>query len=463
MRVDEITGIVKNYFSMALIALIALGIIFVLAYFIVYKTVLKGKKSLPKKRVLLLGMFIGYIFMVIGVTFLMRGSNYHGGVDLSLFSSYREAWYSFTVRHWQSIYLNIVMFIPLGILLPLLHPRLQKAVWTIGVAALFTLTIESVQLLTGYGIFTVDDLVNNLLGAIIGYGITMAIVSIKEKGIKQSFLYFSPLLLVIIVSGSTFTYYNLKEFGNLSIVPTHKIDMRQATTSIDVELNDSSMTVPIYKAPSYTKDATDEFVQEFFERIHIDTSDMVDISYPDLGMYRINGENFYNMSFQFRDGSYSFNNFSINDDSIKPLDIDEETIKEILTKFGIDIPQDNKFQKVNTGVYEWTVDKKVNKNQLIDGAITASYYNDHTVKEIGNQLVTYDKVRDVQIKSEQEAYKEILDGKFQIFVENNKIDTLQIQNVEISYYLDSKGYYQPVYAFQSTVDGMDMTIVVPGI
>lgn len=202
MRLEEIIGIVRQYFYLALVALIVLGVIFFLAYFIVYKKVLKGEKSLPKKRVLLLGMFIGYVFMVIGVTFINRGSNFPGRMDLSLFSSYREAWYGFSARDWQSLYLNIVMFIPFGIIFPLLHPRLRKAVWTLGIAGLFTLLIESVQLLSGYGIFTVDDLVNNLLGAIIGYGITMGIISLKKKGIKQSFVYFSPLLLVIIFSGA---------------------------------------------------------------------------------------------------------------------------------------------------------------------------------------------------------------------------------------------------------------------
>ena len=73
--------------------------------------------------------------------------------------------------------------------------------------------------------------------------------------------------------------------------------------------------------------------------------------------------------------------FSSFDDNIKPKDVDEETLKENLTKFGIDIPQDANFQKVDTGVYEWTVDKKVRENQLIDGSLTVSYYNDHTVKE----------------------------------------------------------------------------------
>ena len=86
-------------------------------------------------------------------------------------------------------------------------------------------------------------------------------------------------------------------------------------------------------------------------------------------MYRINGESSYNMSFQFLDGSYSLTDFSIFDEDIEPKDVDEETLKENLTKFGIDIPQDTKFQKVDTGVYEWTVDKKVRENQLIDGSV----------------------------------------------------------------------------------------------
>ena len=285
MRLQEIIGIVREYFFLALIAVIVLGIIFFLGYFIVYKKLFGGKKSLPKKQLLLVGLFISYVIMVIGVTFLNRGPNYQGGMDLSFFTSYREAWYSFSVRHWQFVYLNIFMFVPFGILFPLLHSRFQKAVWTIGTAALFTLSIETFQLITGYGIFEVDDLFNNLLGAIIGYGIIMGFITVKEKGIKRSFLYFSPLLLVVILSGSMFAYYYLKEFGNLSIVPIHRTDMTQATTTIDVQLNDNRITVPVYKAPSYTKAAADEFVLDFFKRIHLDTSYMEDISYPDEGIY----------------------------------------------------------------------------------------------------------------------------------------------------------------------------------
>ncbi|MFD1927679.1 VanZ family protein [Sporosarcina siberiensis] len=463
MKIEEIVGIVREYFSLALLAVITLGIILILIYFIFYKTILKGKKRFSKKRLLLLVMFSGYVIMVIGVTFLNRGSTYNAGMDFSLFSSYRESWNSFSVRHWQFIYLNIFMFVPFGILFPLLQPRFRKAIWTIGVAALCTLSIESVQLITGYGNFVVDDLFNNLLGAIIGYGITMGFINIKEKGIKQSLFYFSPLLLVVILSTSVFTYYHLKEFGNLSIVATNKVNMKEVILTSDVEFNVKKATIPIYKAPSYTKAEADAFAETFYKRMDVDAADIEDISYPDQGIYRSSGEKSYDLWFQFLDGGYSFTDFSSHDEEIVPKDTDEESLKESLLKFGVDIQKDFYFQRVDTGSYEWIIDKKVSGNQLIDGSLTATYYNDHTVKQIENQLITYDKIKDIQIKSEQEAFAEILEGNFQILSENNRIDTLQVHKVRVSYYLDSKGYFQPVYAFQSTLDGSNMTILVPAI
>lgn len=463
MRLEEIIGIVKEYFFLALLAVMVLGIIFSIGYFILYRKLYRGKRRLSKKKLLFGGLFTGYVIMVLGVTFLNRGPNYQGGMDLSLFTTYQEAWYGFSVRHWQFVLLNIFMFVPFGILLPLLNPRFQRSIWTIGAALLFTLSIESVQLITGYGNFEVDDLFNNLLGAIIGYGIIKGSITMNEKGIKQSFFYFSPLLLVIISFGSMFTHYHFKEFGNLSIVPIHRIDMTQATTTIDVQLKDNRMTVPVYKAPSYTKAYAEEFALDFFNRMHLDTSNMEVIAYPDENIYWIRGEKSYNMSFRLLDGSYSYTDFSNFDEDKTPKDVDEEILQENLTTFGIDVPQDSHFQQVKTGIYEWTIDKKAIGNQLIDGSLTVNYYNDNTVKGIENQLISYDKVRDVQIKSEKEAYEEILDGKFQHYSKNKRIETLHIHKVELDYHLDSKGYYQPVYAFTTTADGMDITIVIPGI
>lgn len=368
MRLQEITGIVKEYFFLALIAVIVLGLIFFIGYFWVYRKLFKGKKSLPKKELIFGGLFIGYIIMVIGVTFLNRGPNFHGEMNLSFFSTYREAWYSSSVRHWQFVILNIIMFVPFGFLLPLLHSRFKRALWIIIFALLFTLSIESVQFMTRYGNFVFDDLFNNLLGAIIGYGIIIGFSTIKARNIKLSFLYFSPFFLLVILFGSLFSYYHLKEFGNLSIIPTNRIDLTQATITLDIQLDDNRTTAPVYKAPTYTKAAANEFVLEFFEKINVDTSNMEIISYQNENIYWVREGKSHNIWFNFLDGSYRYTDFSSFVEGMEPKDVEEETLLENLIQFGIHIPQDSLFQKADTGSYEWTADKKVIENQLIDGA-----------------------------------------------------------------------------------------------
>lgn len=108
------------------------------------------------------------------------------------------------------------------------------------------------------------------------------------------------------------------------------------------------------------------------------------------------------------------------------------------------------------------MNKHIRGNQLTNGSLTVYYYNDNTVKRINNQLVTYEKVRDVEIKSERDVYEEILKGKFLFNDENSKIESLHVNQIEVSYYLDSKGYYQPVYSINIMVDGINTDIFVPG-
>ena len=66
---------------------------------------------------------------------------------------------------------NVIMFIPLGFLLPRVFPRLEKW-WKVLAAAIGIVTaVELVQLVTLLGTCDIDDLILNLLGAIMGYSI----------------------------------------------------------------------------------------------------------------------------------------------------------------------------------------------------------------------------------------------------------------------------------------------------
>ena len=65
---------------------------------------------------------------------------------------------------------NIVMFVPFGAFLPALWPRLQRAWKAIPVGILSIVLIEMCQLLTLRGRCDVDDLLLNVIGIILGYG-----------------------------------------------------------------------------------------------------------------------------------------------------------------------------------------------------------------------------------------------------------------------------------------------------
>ncbi len=75
------------------------------------------------------------------------------------------------VASWMSlegIILNILLFIPFGYLIPSLFPKLRW--WQVILLGLaFSLCVELLQLLTRLGYADVDDLINNTLGAAIGF------------------------------------------------------------------------------------------------------------------------------------------------------------------------------------------------------------------------------------------------------------------------------------------------------
>lgn len=64
---------------------------------------------------------------------------------------------------------NIVLFIPLGFLLPAVFTRLRTFFKTIGLSAVIISAAEVIQMLTFLGNCDIDDLLFNLTGACIGY------------------------------------------------------------------------------------------------------------------------------------------------------------------------------------------------------------------------------------------------------------------------------------------------------
>lgn len=76
---------------------------------------------------------------------------------------------------------NVVMFVPLGFFLPCLWRKLRKFWKTMALSLMIVVAVELVQLLTLLGSLDVDDLILNLPGAALGYGL----FRLAEKKIGQ--------------------------------------------------------------------------------------------------------------------------------------------------------------------------------------------------------------------------------------------------------------------------------------
>lgn len=451
MRFAEIYRMLENYFFLALIIVLVFALVFIILR--------KSNHSLQISKLLIYCLLIGYLIMVIGVTFLNRGSESFGGINLTPFSSYKEAWYQFDVRHFQFVILNICMFIPLGILLPFVHRSFRRIYWTLGAGLLCTLFIECFQLITKFGMFELDDIFNNVLGTLIGYCLVMMIVSLKEKKVKRFFAYISPILVVILSFVSMLVVYEMKEFGNLNFMPIHKNDLSKSEITYLMDVRDQRTKAIVYKAPNYSKSQADQFVEQFLDA---PASDMEIIRYDRETVYWLHGEPGYNIWFDHLDGSYNYSDFS-SFDEIQPIDGEIEKIEAQLANMNILVPNEATLEKRETGVYVWTVNQERKGHHLLDGTLQITYYEDDTIKDVNNQLVIYEKVKDVDIKSEQEALDELLKGNFAYDSITTSINTIEIQEISLRYYLDTKGFYQPVYEFTSIINGEQRIIMIPAI
>lgn len=75
---------------------------------------------------------------------------------------------------------NIVLFIPVGALLPMVTE--WKKIWKTMVAGIgFSLFIETIQLITSRGCFDLDDVILNGLGTVTGLGLYCAIQKLFTK------------------------------------------------------------------------------------------------------------------------------------------------------------------------------------------------------------------------------------------------------------------------------------------
>ncbi len=151
------------------------------------------------KRNILLAVLVMYLAVVLWYTVLHRPIEMYSP-QFELFWSYKK-WFAGDWELGREILSNIAMFVPLGFLLTALGSKRNRSLFCILVSAiLFSLLIEILQLMLVRGLFEWDDLVNNTAGALLGWGLYLAVEkTMPEQKLYVGVLAFSTVFAVICI------------------------------------------------------------------------------------------------------------------------------------------------------------------------------------------------------------------------------------------------------------------------
>ena len=468
MRIRDIISIGSSFITLGIVVVALIGVI-LLVYNLIAKFRKQKKVSIPIGRLLLYAVFIVYIVVVVGATMLrysMHSFSGEMGEIYPLFYSYKEAWNHFSEREWRNIILNIMMFVPFGFLLPLVSKKLQVFWKTYLAGFLFTFLIEMTQLLFNLGICELDDFMNNTIGAMIGYGFYRLFVFVVNKWKKQEIKALStvcfqiPVLVTLISFALIFGIYEMKELGNLP--SGYIIRQKDVRVTTELELSSEENTAMVYRTSVANVKDTRERAEEIFGRYGLGIDESRTDIYEDTAIYYSEDNNRLNIWINYAGQTYSFTDYDAlyhNDERMEnKSNASEGELIQALKKMGVTIPKGTVFEEKKEEYY-FTADKIVKDGKMYDGSIRCEYTTDGVISHLINSIIEYEEYKSFPIISEKEAFDRLKEGYFRWYVSND----LEVLEVELSYELDTKGFYQPVYTFSVSWDDLAGTINIPAI
>lgn len=447
--------------SFALVGGVAVLFLLMGAY-LIYKRGLHGEKSVDKQQAICAGLLCVWMILVLGLTTLSRGSNFTGSFNLHFLSGYINAWNHWSIRELQLILFNMLMFAPLGFLLPLLWKKAEHLWIMLAVSLGLTALIEVFQLLTGTGIFELDDLFHNLIGSLFGYFCIMAIRTfIHERAFR-----WGPAARALAIPGGiglilcgVFYAYARQPYGNMSILPAVPQDLSAVRMMTEWEPSDQSGTAAVYKS-KFARD------KKYLETVKSGLEELEGLTFSraarredeNLGYLGTNAEgDAFRMVFFFRTGEWNYTTFA---DTTAQLT--EETAQQMRARYetwmkehGL-LPENAVFSVQNGNTLRWDVpanrEFSAQSESFQKGSVMIQLDESGALADFFYQITWNEYAATEKVLSEREAYAQVQAGNFEQYVPFQPEDVLHVTGCSREYVYDTKGFYQPVYAFTGYIN-----------
>ena len=436
---------------------------------LVYRKRHPGEK-IPLRQVIPFALFLAYLGGLVTITLLIRTTG-SSAIQWHLFYAFWDAWNHFDVHFWTLYLGNIAMFLPLGVLLPLIAKPFRRWYVTITAGFCLSLLIEAVQYLFQLGSADVDDLFCNTVGAVVGYCLCMAVLSLAERKPRRGAAYgVVPLLSAAALAGVFILYY-AQPYGNLADGPTFVVDTGKVEWVAHCDLSEERREVEIYRTEPFDHDSCLAFARAFVEKQGKTIEEIY--NYDDSILLRdpFGGDGF-SMTVSLASRFYTYSDHAV--DAFDGAERDDgqmtqEQLRAMLLAYEIRLPDgavmtydggDDPYRK---GWYTFTADQILEGDTLLDGTVRCLVSARGEIGEIEYNLSAGTSRAAEPILSEAEAYEKLCQGKFaygdvfQFLVETKQLSEVHVLSCELDYILDTKGFRQPVYHFE--LEGLDPVFV----
>ena len=411
---------------------------------------------LPKGQTVSFLLLLCYLGGLAAITLMNRTDGVQIGVQLHPLLAFWEAWNNFTLQVWLNPLLNIAMFLPLGVLLPLAVNPFKRWYWMLTAGAGISLLIEALQYSLGRGQADVDDLICNILGAMLGYCLCMLFVSLVGKQWKLAGICaVLPVLSAAVLAG-VFLTYHFQPYGNLSDAPIYAANTKETQWVQECSLTDAPGPSGVYWTEPFTKEGGDAFAAEFIGRQGAD----IRFGTPDVDYYDntafYSDHSTYALWVNYNDRSYEYTDFRVDSElrfSDKGGTITENGLRAALENLGIEIPDAAAFIAVDEerGEYAFRAEHVIEDGVLTDGELTCQVAEGGNLYKVTNTLSASTLHGNAEVISPQEAYERLCSGRFSwrdVPMFNYLLpNQVRVIDYQLEYMTDSKGFRQPVYSF----------------
>lgn len=397
-------------------------------------------------------LFLLYIICIIFIIFGYRNL-YQNSFNLNPIYGFTILFQEFSYNIWKEFIVNVLLYIPIGIYLGFI---LKESGYTYNIiifSLIISLCIEILQLITHKGVFDINDILYNILGSVLGFIFYKILINIKNKELNKKYFLTILIILLIILLPIIVAFFQRNKIGN--IVGYGHANFKNSIVfnkNDELILSDKQSVDILYKSEKRTNKQKDEFASNFFKLLNQTPDNSQTLHYEDVTVYYSKDHTTCLWVYNENSRYWYIQSDKKTSKSINYTDFISDTIYFEYPQFN------NIFEKTNFGF------KIMEKNNALyfGGDITID--ENDIANEIKCNIIKATSDREIQIKSEQDAFDDLKKGEYYL-KETNISGNILIQSVDLDYILDNKGYIQPVYIFIGTdiSKSKQIEFIVPAI